>query len=196
MILSKKDLKMYIEADQRSLGGITFKEKIASLLIPSIWRFEKKMRVLEYYTNCRSDLLGKFIRMVKRVEYEKYSRKLGFSIPINVFGPGLCICHIGNIIINKNVRIGANSRIHVGVNIGNLSRFGVDWTPDNVPTIGNNVYIGPGAKIFGRINIGNDVAIGANAVVTKDVEDHTTVVGVPAKVLNREGSEGLIIKGY
>ena len=121
--------------------------------------------------------------------------KLGFSISINVLGPGLCIMHTGTIVINENAKIGANARIHVGVSIGNSSPLGETWVPDNVPVIGDNVYIGPGAKLFGKIKIGNDVAIGANAVVTKDVKDHVTVAGVPAKVINSRGSEGLLIKG-
>ena len=154
------------------------------------------MRVLEYYHNCRKDPVGKVVYQIKRISYERYSMKLGFSIPINVFGPGLCIGHIGTIVINGNVRIGSNARIHVGVNIGNYSLLDENWRTDNTPTIGDNAYIGPGAKLFGRITIGNDVAIGANAVVTKDVPDHVTVVGVPAKIINERGSEGLIIKGF
>lgn len=133
--------------------------------------------------------------MVKKLSYDRYSMKLGFSIPINVFGPGLCIVHSGTIVINENTKIGENARIHVDVNIGNSSPFGTDWVSDNVPIIGNNVYIGPGAKLFGKIKIGNDVAIGANAVVTKDVIDHATVAGVPARVINMQGSEGRVIKG-
>lgn len=152
------------------------------------------MRILEYYTNCRHDLFGKVICKIKRISYLRYSAKLGFSIPVNVFGPGLCICHIGTIVINEHTRIGANARVHVDVNIGNYSAFDGNWKPDNVPTVGDNVYIGPGAKLFGRIRIGNDVAIGANSVVTKDVPDHVTVAGAPARVINERGSEGLIIK--
>jgi serine O-acetyltransferase len=63
-----------------------------------------------------------------------------------------------------------------------------------VPVIGDNVYIGPGAKIIGRVNMGSGVAIGANAVVTKDVPDNAVVVGVPAKVISYNGSKGYINK--
>ena len=140
-------------------------------------------------------MLGRIVYQAKRISYERYSAKLGFSIPINVFGPGLCIGHMGTIVVNGNVRIGENARIHVDVNIGNYSLFGEGWKGDNTPTIGDNVYIGPGAKLFGKITIGNNVAIGANAVVTKDVPDHVTVAGVPARIINERGSEGMIIKG-
>ena len=64
-----------------------------------------------------------------------------------------------------------------------------------VPIIGNNCYIGPGAKIFGGISIGNNVAIGANAVVFKDIPDNSTVVGVPGRILPNKGSRDMMIYG-
>ena len=70
-------------------------------------------------------------------------------------------------------RVGENCRLHVCVNIGTGS-----------PQIGNNVYIGPGAKIFGKIRIANGIKIGANAVVNKDFyQEGKTIVGVPAKYI-------------
>jgi serine O-acetyltransferase len=60
------------------------------------------------------------------------------------------------------------------------------------PTIGDNVYIAPGAKIIGNIKIGNNCAVGANAVVVKDVLEGTTVGGIPAKVISDTGSRGYI----
>ena len=56
----------------------------------------------------------------------------------------------------------------------------------DVPTIGDNVYIGPGAKIFGKISIGNNVKIGANAVVLKDAPDNAILVGIPARNIAEE----------
>ena len=60
------------------------------------------------------------------------------------------------------------------------------------PTIGDNVYIGPGAKLVGKIIVGNNAAIGANCVVTKDVPENGVVVGVPGKVISMNGSVGYI----
>lgn len=87
--------------------------------------------------------------------------------------------HRGTVVINKNARIGANCRVHVCVNIG-------DWN-GAAPSIGDNVYIGPGAKIFGGIEIASDIAIGANVVVNKSfMEKRISIAGVPAvKVSNR-----------
>ena len=75
------------------------------------------------------------------------------------------------------------------MNIGTKAGFG-----DLAPTIGDNCYIGPGAKLFGDIVVGNNVAIGANAVVNKSFrENDITVAGVPAKVISHKGSKGLLI---
>jgi serine acetyltransferase len=61
---------------------------------------------------------------------------------------------------------------------GNLIEDGV--------TIGDNVYVGVGAKLIGRIRIGNNVRIGANAVVITDVPDNSTAVGIPARIKPRK----------
>lgn len=193
-IQSKNDLKRFIEADLRSLGinRVSKKIKLKSVFVPQIWKYEVLLRKLEYYVNNNKKVMKFFYNL----RLKRYGLKLGgYTIAPNIFGPGLCLCHTGTIIINENCNIGANARIHAGVNIGNYSRLDKNWVPDNTPTIGDNVYIGPGAKLFGKIKIGNNVAIGANAVVTKDVPDNTTVAGVPAKTINQKGSAGLIIYG-
>jgi len=57
------------------------------------------------------------------------------------------------------------------------------------PTVGDNVLIGAGAKVLGPINIGSNSKVGANAVVLKDVPDGVTVVGIPAKIANKQNIE-------
>ena len=61
------------------------------------------------------------------------------------------------------------------------------------PELGDNVYIGPGAKVIGNVKIGNNVAIGANAVVTKSFPDDSVVVGIPARLISTKGSVGYCI---
>lgn len=166
------------------------------MVLPSTWKFQIKMRKCEYAKNCRQHtIIGKILFKIKFIFYIKYGLKLGFSIPLNVFGPGLCLNHPGTVIVNGCVKVGSNARINAGVNIGSFSRFDKDWKPDNAPVIGDNVYIGPGAKLFGKITIGNNVAIGANAVVNKNIRDHVTVAGVPAEIINEKGSENMMIYG-
>lgn len=119
------------------------------------------------------------------------SIRLGFTIPCNVCGPGLSIAHIGTIVLNESVRIGKNCRIHVCVNIGAAA-----GRPDESPIIGDNVYIGPGAKLYGAIQIASDIAIGANAVVNKSfITPGISIAGVPARPISEKGSQGLLTKG-
>ncbi len=195
MILDKQDMKQYIDSDLKALGcyPLTVKRRLGGVFCPTIWKYEIKMRKLEYLFNCRNKTaIQKIHYKIKNLLYKRYGLKLGFSIPINVFEPGLCLAHAGTIIINPNCRIGKNARTHAGVNIGNSSQLGENWVPDNVPMIGDNVYIGPGAKLFGRITIGNDVRIGANAVVNRNVPDHVTVAGVPAVIVSNKGSDHVV----
>ena len=90
---------------------------------------------------------------------------------------GLLIAHYGGVYILAN--IGQNCTIAQQVVIGYK---GAGQGP-GTPTLGNNVYLGAGAKIIGKVVIGNSVRVGANAVVTKDVPDNATVVGVPARIV-------------
>lgn len=117
--------------------------------------------------------------LIAKYKFRKISVKLGFSIPINVFGPGLSLPHRGNIIVNPQTKIGENCRIHVGVNIGAHH--------DKAPRIGNNVYIGPGAIVFGDIEIADNISIGANATVNKSfTESNVVIAGTPAKVVKTD----------
>lgn len=115
--------------------------------------------------------------------------KFGFSIPVATeIGPGLYFSHFGGIVVNSGCRIGRNCNIGHEVTIGQSNR----GSRPGVPVIGDNVFIGPGAKIFGGITIGSHSAIGANSVVTKDVPPGAVVVGSPARVISMEGSAGYI----
>lgn len=89
-------------------------------------------------------------------------------------GSGLRMPHPHGIVISPYAHIGESVTIYHQVTIG-ANEHKVNYK--NAPTIGNNVYIGAGAKLIGDIKIGDNVVIGANAVVTKDVPDGYTVVG-------------------
>lgn len=95
-------------------------------------------------------------------------------------GPGLCIAH-GNVVIDGGVTIGKNCSINPWVTIGLGTSSRIGFSLDG-PTIGDEVYIGTGAKILGPITIGDNAKIGANAVVIADVPANHTAVGVPARV--------------
>ena len=187
MIQSSSEYHYFLEADRIALGI----KKGDLDFFNDIWKFERILRKTEYFVNCKNNFFWKpYIFFLKWKKYH-LSLKLGFSIPLNTFGPGLSIAHHGTIVVNKGTRVGANCRIHTGVNIGTAAGFS-----DNAPKIGDNVYIGPGAKIFGEIEIAGNIAIGANAVVNKSFsEPGITIAGVPAKKISNKGSAGLLIKG-
>jgi serine O-acetyltransferase len=108
----------------------------------------------------------------------------GIDLPCEVtLGRRVRIDHFGGVIVSGDTIIGDDVIIRNGVTIG-LRRTG----RRGAPVIGNRVDIGAGAKILGSITIGDDVAIGANAVVLKDVPANSIAVGVPAKILPRKHS--------
>jgi serine O-acetyltransferase len=97
-----------------------------------------------------------------------------------VIGRRLCIEHHGCIVIHGASVIGDDCLIRHGVTLGNTG-FN---DPFGAPRVGDRVQIGAGAKILGRISVGNDVIIGANAVVIRDVPDNAVMGGVPARSLS------------
>jgi len=100
------------------------------------------------------------------------------------FGKGFVLMHPIGVIINGAVQGGEKVVIESGVVIG-ASRNGL---PVQVPVLGNNIFIGAGAKVLGGIRVGNNVKIGANAVVVKDVSDDVTVAGIPARIISQHHS--------
>lgn len=162
---------------------------LRALLFPNyIARFQRYLRYVEYLHNVRKDPVAKVIRLYRYQKYSRLGRALGFSIPINVFGPGLSIAHQGTLVVNKGARIGANCRIHTCVNIGTAP-----GQSHEAPIIGDNVYIGPGAKIYGPIRIADGCAIGANAVVNKSfLVAGSLIAGVPARVVGTVDTRKMI----
>ena len=120
--------------------------------------------------------------LIARFISEKAKRKTGIEIhPGATIGKGLFIDHGFGVVIGETAIIGDNVVIFHGVTLGGTGKE----KGKRHPTIGNNVFIGSGAKILGNIKIGNNVKIGANAVILKDVKDNSTVVGIPGKVIKK-----------
>lgn len=185
MIQSKKDYLYYLECDKVAMRKTTKRPRYKHDII---WTFERLLRKCEYYENCKHDIFSRIYAKFLKLQYVNLSHKLGFSIGFNTCGPGLCIEHYGNVGINQHAKIGCNCHIIGGVVIGATE-------DDKVPTIGDNVFVGFGAAIVGDVNIADGVAIGANAVVTKDITmPNVSVGGVPAKIVSHKGSEGYLVK--
>jgi len=98
----------------------------------------------------------------------------GICLPTSAkIGPGFAINHHGPIIVHGGFRAGENFTISHQTTVGALH--------DGVPTAGDCVFIGPGARVIGALQLGDRAMIGANAVVTKDVPADHVAVGVPAQ---------------
>lgn len=122
---------------------------------------------------------------IARLILHNLTYKLGISIPYNTkIGSGFYIGHFGGIVVNERSIIGKNCNISHGVTLGQANR----GKNKGCPILGDNVYIGPGAKIVGAVKIGNNVAIGANCVVTSDIPDNAVVVGNPGHVISYKGT--------
>jgi len=149
--------------------------------ISHFWQPNRKLlKAIRTYQSCisRGDVLGRIISKICVLRHCFWSAVCGADIPLNSeIGGGLLIPHPNGIVIHPKARIGVNCLIHQQVTIG------VTRGNPHPPKIGNHVDIGAGAKIIGNIEIGDFALIGANAVVTKDVEPYAIVAGVPARVI-------------
>ena len=184
MIKNKEDYLYYLEADKIALGEKRKRPHLISIYeVDVIWKFQRLLRQAEYLHNCKCGGLNKIY--YKFIQYRLFRAqvKTGFSIPMNVFGPGMSISHLGPIVINGFAKVGKNCRIHP------FTTIGMDGRTDNVATIGDNVYLSTGAKIIGEINICNNVMVAANAVVVNSITEENAVVGgVPAKIISYAGN--------
>jgi len=129
-------------------------------------------------------LLRKFFSLCYHVAYKLVQILTGIELPCEVeVGRNFVIDHSGGVVVSGYARFGNDCRIRTGVVVG-LARVDDPCAPQ----IGDNVDIGAGAKVLGRITIGNNVLIGANAVVVRDVPDDSIAVGVPAVVRPRNSA--------
>jgi serine O-acetyltransferase len=129
----------------------------------------------------KSWLLRKLASLVYRVSYKLIQVITGIDLPCEArVGRNFVIDHFGGVIISGYAVFGDNCRIRNGVVVG-LRHI----DDPCAPRIGDNVDIGAGAKVLGRIVVGDNVHIGANAVVVRDVPANSTAVGVPAVVKPR-----------
>ena len=152
---------------------------LKNLMIPG-YRYTFILRICSYLSIKNRVLYRLFSILLRHYKY-----KYGFEIhPSTRIGAGFYIGHFGGVVINTKATIGYNVNISQGITIGSINR----GKKEGFPTIGNNVYIGPGAKILGNIRIGNNVAIGANSVVLNDIPDDCCVGGIPAKIVSNIGA--------
>lgn len=148
---------------------------IEALLYPSFWALFW-YRITHYLYVHKHYFLARYLS-------ERTKRKTGIEIhPGAQIGQSLFIDHGIGVVIGETTIIGDNVTLFHGVTLGGTGKD----KGKRHPTIGNNVFIGSGAKVLGNIVIGDNVKIGANAVVLKNIPNNTTAVGVPVRTIKQK----------
>lgn len=176
-----EEFKYYVKSDlYRYMTSSNIRSFLRAYFIPG-FKYTFWLRVCQWCKSTNKTLLF----FIARILLRHYSFKYGIIIPYQTsVGRGLYIGHFSCIVINESAIIGKNVNISQGVTIGEKN----GGSSAGSPIIGDAVYIAAGAKIVGKCFIGNRVLIGANSVVTKDIEDNSVVVGIPARIISDKGS--------
>lgn len=181
-IYSKDDYRFYLRADLKARGKdtLTLRDRMHNWNL----KYQRMLRKMEFYINKDKSTLDKICYRILEYRFNRLSALLGISIPPNTCGAGLLIVHYGSIVISGKAKLGKDCRIHSCVNIGEQD--------GKAPVLGDKVYIGPGAKLYGDITIGDGVVIGANAVVNKSFPSNVTIAGFPAQIVSKKNSDHMI----
>jgi len=193
-IKSQKELRNVLNYEMKSWGGRSVtsflgwvKEEFKFLIHPGNPRlFMYALRNVEFYRTKRK---YKLLFLYYRYKLKQLQFKTGIDMFPGVAEIGVRVNH-GKCVVSKSAKIGRDTIILSDVTIG-----GVGGMRDvlGAPVIGERVFIGSGSRIIGPVKIANDVVIGANSVVVKDItEPGITVAGCPAKKISNEGSEKYI----
>jgi len=183
--MERHEITEYLEADLFRYGGAKSTCYFLKALSPEIpgFRYTYLLRLASVYP--KRSIRG----IIYRVLLRHLSIKYGFQIlPNTRIGKGLYIGHWGPVVINGQVEIGDNCTLAHIVNIGQTNR----GEKAGCPKIGNNVFIGTGAVVVGKIVIGDNVLIAPNTLLNFDVPDNSIVSGNPAVIKQHENAT----KGY
>jgi serine O-acetyltransferase len=178
-------MKRIIQADLYRNDGLSGTAGLLKGLL-----FIPGFRYMYFFRKTSLSRRHSFGRLFYGLFLRRYSFKYGFQIPVTTqIGGGLYLCHCGTLVINSKAKIGKNCNIAHCVTIGQTNRGKLK----GCPTIGDNVWIGAGAVIVGKINIGSNVLIAPNSFVNFDVPDNSLAIGNPAKLIAKENpTEGYI----
>lgn len=169
MNLIKKDFEIFFDKKLNLLSFIYY------FIINQNFKLITLYRVAHYF---RKKNMRIFSALLTRVI--KFLYPIDIEVACNI-GVGLKMPHPLCIVIGGKVKIGDNCKIMQGVSLGgSLGKSKSDGQTQ--PIIGENVFIGAGAKIIGPVTIGDNVVIGANSVVTKDIDSNHTAFGFPLKI--------------
>jgi serine O-acetyltransferase len=177
LIYRVTDQQELIDADVARWADVLWLVDRARLLARLLYAF-REFRSVYYHRLQQGNPAGALLAWAARLVWKGVD---GLDMAGTVIGPGLFISHGQGTVLSAE-RIGANLQVHQGVTIG------WDYRAERRPIIGDDVFIGAGAKVLGAVTVGDGARIGANAVVVSDVPPGATAVGVPARI--RAGGAG------
>ncbi len=172
-LVFKKEIKATFERDPAATNFLEVLLTYSGLHAMILYRFAHKLRQIHMPFFPR--FISQFAKWLTGIEIH----------PGATIGEGLFIDHGMGVVIGETSTIGNNVTLFQGITLGGTGKE----RGKRHPTLGNNVVVGAGAKILGDVNIGDNVQIGANAVVIKDAPPNSTVVGVPGRIVRKEGKK-------
>lgn len=165
--------ELYLDAKNISKKDPASKNVLYVILLYPGFHALLLYRIAHFLNNLELKFIARLISQLARF-------LTGIEIhPGAVIGKRLFIDHGMGIVIGETTTIGNNCTIYHGVTLGGTGKDKYKRHPD----LGNNVIVGCGAKVLGPIKVGDNVKIGANSVVLKEVPENSTVVGIPGKVV-------------
>lgn len=167
----KEDIKAFMEHDPAARSPVEI-----VLLYPG-FKALRSHRKAQWFLKHNMPFIARFLS-------QRTARKTGIEIhPGATIGRRVCIDHGSGIVIGETAEIGDDCMIYQGVTLGGTGKD----VGKRHPTLKNGVMVGSGAKVLGPIVIGENSKVAAGAVVIKDVEPNSTVVGVPGRVVRIDG---------
>lgn len=181
----RADLDRYVFVAQRQQGmsGALLPLRIG-LMSQGLWATAAYRWNHYAHNRVRSHLLG----AVPHAFHRAIMALTGIHIDAGAhIGPGLAFAHGGHVIIGP-IRAGRNCDIYQGVTFGASMSLDEHNPRSGAPTIGDRVWVGPGAVVAGDVTVGDDAAVGAISLIVRDVPPRGVAVGVPARLVSRRGS--------
>lgn len=167
----KEDIAAVQERDPAARGKAEVLALSSGVHALAAYRVAHRLHKNEHYFAARA--ISQAAKVVTGIEIH----------PGATIGKGLVIDHGSGVVIGETAEIGDNCTIYQGVTLGGTGKD----VGKRHPTLGNNVLVGAGAKVLGPLYIGDNSKVAANAVVLKEIPENCTAVGMPAKVVKREG---------
>jgi len=167
----KKDIQVVFERDPAAKNVLEILINYPGL--HAIWFH----RISHFFYKRKWYVLARFISQVGR-----FLTQIEIH-PGATIGEGLFIDHGAGVVIGETAEVGDNVTIYQGVTLGGTGKE----KGKRHPTIGNNVVISTGAKVLGSFKVGDNVRIGAGSVVLREVPENCTVVGVPGRIVIKDG---------